>query len=104
MEPGASEAHNQGMARDALARRLSREEADCIDFDDAIEAYLDGGDPLEMLQASLRVLGSALPLDEEKAKVMAALTGCTTVLVDYDDAARAVRGWFALVAEPGARH
>jgi hypothetical protein len=48
-------------------------------------------------------MGSDMPLSE-KAETIAPLTGGTHVLDDYDDDARAVRRWFALIAEPGARH
>jgi hypothetical protein len=57
-----------------------------------------------LLRASALVMGSDIPLDEEKAEAIAALTGCPYVLEDYGDAARAVRRWFATMAEPGARH
>jgi hypothetical protein len=86
------------------ARHISRAEAGCIDFDDALEMYLDGGDAEELLRASALVVGSTIPLDEERAEIIAVVTGCACVPVDYDDAGRAVRRWFALVAEPGARH
>jgi hypothetical protein len=76
----------------------------CIEFDAALEAYLEGGDAEELLRAAALVMGSAVPLDEEKAGIIALLTGCPCALEDYDDAARTVRRWFALMAEPGARH
>ena len=82
----------------------SREKADCIDFDDALEAYLDGGAPAELLRAACTVAGTAIPLHAEQAEVISELTGCACQLLDYDDAGRAVRRWFALMAEPGARH
>jgi hypothetical protein len=88
----------------ARARYLSREEAGCIGFDAALETYMETGDAEELLCASALVLGSSIPLDEERAEVIAALTGCSCVLADYDDGARAVRRWFALMAERGARH
>ncbi|HEY7548307.1 MAG TPA: hypothetical protein VH913_02185 [Hyphomicrobiaceae bacterium] len=85
---------------------MSRPDNDtaCIEFDAALEAYLDGGDAEELLRTATLVMGSAVLLDEERAGVIALLTGCTCVLEDYDDAARAVRRWFATTAEPGARH
>ena len=85
---------------------MSRPDRDtaCIEFDAALEAYLDGGDAEELLRASALVMGSTVPLDEEKAGVIALLTGCTCVLDDYDGAARAVRRWFAQMAAPGARN
>ena len=90
--------------RTARAQHISREEAGCIDFDQALEAYLDGADPEELLRAAALVLGSAMPLEPERAEIIAAVTGCRCELADYDDAGRAVRCWFAQMAEPGARH
>ena len=57
-----------------------------------------------LLRASALVLGSAVPLDEERAGIIAAVTGCRCEFADYDDAGRAVRRWFAVMGEPGARH
>jgi hypothetical protein len=92
-------------ARRRAARRIiDRETAGCIDFDAALEAYLNGGDPEELLRAAGMVIGSIIALDPEHALVLTELTGCTCELVDYDDAGRAVRRWFATMAEPGARH
>jgi hypothetical protein len=88
----------------ARARHISREEADCFDFDAALETYLDGGDAEDLLRAAILVLGSAVPLAPEHAEAIGELTGCTCMLEDYDDAGRAVRRWFALMGEPGARH
>ena len=51
------------------------------------------------------LVGSNIPLDAEVAEVVTDLTGTSgDELVDYDDAGRAVRRWFALTWEPGARH
>ena len=51
------------------------------------------------------LVGSAAELDPERAFIIAELTGtCCETLQDYDDAARAIKRWFALMAEPGARH
>jgi hypothetical protein len=85
---------------------MSRHDRDTarIEFDAALEAYLDGGDAEELLRAAALVMGSAVPLDEEKAGVIALLTGCTCVLANYDDAGRAIRRWFAMMGEPDARH
>jgi hypothetical protein len=90
--------------RFAARRSLDREQGGCIDFDAALEAYIFGGDAEELLRAAGNVLGSTIPLDPEHAEAIAALTGCHRELLDYDDAGRAVRRWFATMAEPGARH
>ena len=71
-------------------------------IDAALEAYLNGGDAEELLRAAALVLGSNIPLDEKLAETLADLT--TAICEDYDDAGRAVRRWFALMGEPGARH
>jgi hypothetical protein len=83
-----------------------REKSGAMDFDAALEAYIEGGDTEaeELLRAAGNVLGSTIPLDPEHAEAIADLTGCRCELVDYDDAGRAVRRWFAQMAEPGARH
>jgi hypothetical protein len=75
-----------------------------IDFDIALEAFLDGGDPEELLLAASAVRGSSIPLGREHAEAVAELTGCNHVLQDYDDAGRAVRLWFSVMGEPGVRH
>jgi hypothetical protein len=90
--------------RTAQARYVSRADAGCIDFDAALEAYLDGGDPEELLRAASLVIGSIVLLDPEYAWVIQKVTGADCELMDYDDAGRAVRSWFALMGEPGARH
>jgi hypothetical protein len=91
--------------RTAQARHVSREEAGCMDFDAALEAYLEGEDAENLLRATSMVVGSSIELDPERAFIVAELTGtCLEVLQDYDDAGRAVRRWFAQMQEPGARH
>ena len=93
------------MSRRTHASYMSCEEADCIAFDLALDAYLDGGDPEDLLGAAYMLVGSAAGLDPERAFIIAELTGtCCETLQDYDDAARAIKRWFALMAEPGARH
>ncbi len=55
------------MTRRTTARQrfIDRETSGAIDFDAALEAYLDGGDPEELLRAASVVLGSTIPLDPE---------------------------------------
>ena len=50
------------------------------------------------------MVGSTIPLDPEFAEYIAELTGTSHEIVDYDDAGRAIRRWFAAMWEPGARH
>jgi hypothetical protein len=57
---------------------------------------METGDAEELLRAPALVMGSTVPLDEDRAEALAALTGCACELADYDDAGRAVRRWFAL--------
>jgi hypothetical protein len=83
---------------------IDRDASGAIDFDADLEAYFEPGDAEELLRAAALVLGSTIPLDEAHADTIAALTSCTCDLADYDDAGRAVRRWFATMAEPGARH
>jgi len=91
--------------RTAIAGHITREEEECIDFDAEFDAYLEGGDVGALLRAAYKVAGSAVEMDPKRAFVVAELTGAQDEqLVDYDDAGRAVRRWFALMAEPGARH
>jgi hypothetical protein len=93
------------MIRRASARHLiDREISACVEFDCALVDVATGGDPEELRCAAGLVTGSSIPLDPEHALVVAELTGCTSDLLDYDDAGRAVRRWFALMDEDGARH
>ena len=82
----------------------NREVAACIDFDCALQDYLEKGEAEELLCAAALVIGTRIPLGPQHAKGIADLTGRGCKLVDYDDAGRAVRGWFATMQEPGARH
>ena len=82
-----------------------RETQGAIHFDAALEGYACGYDDSEvLLRAAGLVIGSTLPLDPEHAAAIASLTGATRELLDYDDAGRAVRCWFALLAEHSTRH
>ena len=92
------------MPRSAQARIIDRAAFSAITFDAALEAYMETGEAEDLSEAAALVLGSDIPLDEEKAHMVALITGCPCMLEDYDDAARAVRRWFAQTAEPGARH
>jgi hypothetical protein len=91
--------------RTAISRHITREEEGCLDFDAELDAYLEGGDAGALLRAAYAVAGSAIQMDPKRAFVVAELTGaCDELLVDYDDAGRAVRRWFATMWEPGVRH
>ena len=91
--------------RTAQARYISREEAVCIAFDAALEAYLDGGDPERLLQVAGMVIDCDLPMHQELADIVCGMTGTFDILIEtYGDAAHAIRRWFATMAEPGARH
>jgi len=93
------------MTRRTPARGIAdREVAACIDFDCALQDYLERGEAEGLLCAAALVLGSRIPLGPQHAKAIAELTGCGCTLQDYDDAGRAVRRWFAIMAESGARH
>ena len=92
------------MTRSAARRRDDRGLDGAINFDAALEAYLQRGDPEDLLCAAGLMVGSTIALNSEIADIVADLTGTADELADYDDAARAVRRWFATCAEPGARH
>jgi hypothetical protein len=84
---------------------ITPEEADCIAFHAELDAYLDDGGIGGLLDAACEVAGSMIEMDPKRAFAVAELTGTRDeLLVDYDDASRAIRIWFALMAEPGARH
>jgi hypothetical protein len=76
-----------------------REAQKALNFDVALKAYLDGGDPEELRRAAGLVIGSTVPLDPDHAEAIAKLTGTTCELADYDDASRAIRRWFAMMDE-----
>jgi hypothetical protein len=66
---------------------------------------LNGGAAEDLLRAARMLVGSSAQLNPERAFIIAELTGtCCEMPQDYDDAGRAVWRWFALMAEPGARH
>jgi len=90
-------------SRTAARGIADREVAGCIDFDCALQDYLERGEAEELLCAAALVLGSRIPLGPQHAKGIADLTGTDCELVDCDDAGRAVRRWFALMEEDGAR-
>jgi hypothetical protein len=87
------------------ARRDVRETAGCIDFDAALEAYLEGSDPERLLRAAGRIIDCKLPIDPKHADTISRLTDHLDIEIEtYDDAGRAVRHWFALMGEDSARH
>ena len=89
----------------AQARYIDeREESGAVDFDAALAAYLDGGDPEELLQAAGKVIDCNLPLTAEHAEQVSALTAEAVEIETYADAAQAVRRLFATMREPEARH
>ena len=87
------------MTRRATARRIDLEAEGAITFDATLAAYLT--EPCidtaeDLLRAASLVLGSTIEIDPVRAETVAKLTGTTCDLTDYDDAARAVRHWFAV--------
>ena len=91
--------------KSARARQTDeRELSGAIDFDAALEAYLEGSDPEELLQAAGKVIDCHLPLAPEHAAHVSALTAEPIEIETYSDAAHAIRRWFATMREPGARH
>jgi hypothetical protein len=93
------------MTRRSTARRLDRETSGAIGFDTALVAYLEGGDPERLLQAAGVIIDCELPMTREYADIVCGLTGTFDILIEtYGDAAHAIRRWFAVMGEPGARH
>ncbi len=93
------------MTRRSTTRRLDRGTSGAIDFDAALAAYLDGGDPERLLQAAGKVIDCNLPIDPEHADEISVLTDHLDIEIEtYGDAAHAIRRWFATMREPGARH
>lgn len=93
------------MTRRSTTRRLDRATSGAIDFDAALRAYLDGDDPERLLQAAGKVIDCGLPIAPEHADTISRLTDHLDIEIEtYSDAAHAIRRWFALTREPGARH
>jgi hypothetical protein len=62
-------------SRTAHPWHITREEADCIEFDAEFDAYLKGGEVGALLRASYKVAGSAIEMDPKRAFTLAELTG-----------------------------
>ena len=94
------------MSSRTAARRVDdREASGAIDFDCALEDYINGGDPEALLQAAGKAIHCNLPIAAEHADRISALTDHLDIEIEtYGDAARAIRLWFATCEEPGARH
>jgi hypothetical protein len=92
--------------RTAQARYIDeRETSSAIDFDAALEAYLEGGNPERLLQAAGKVIDCNLPINPKHADTVSVLTDRLDIEIEtYSDAAHAIRRWFAVMREPGARH
>jgi hypothetical protein len=88
--------HRSNARRRAVRRRLDREAA----FVAAPEAYHHGGNPEAVLQAAGSVIDSNRPIAPEHADTISVVTDNLNIV----DAGRAVRRWFAQMAEPGAGH
>jgi hypothetical protein len=87
------------------AGRIDREAQGAFDFEAALEAYLNGGDPEDLLRAAGMAIECNLPMTRELADIVCGLTGNFDILIEtYSDAAYAIRWWFALMEEDGARH
>jgi hypothetical protein len=75
------------------------------DFDAALEAYLEGGDPERLLLAADNVIDCNLPIDPKHGDTISVLIDHVDIEIEtYSDAAHAIRRWFALMDEDGARH
>ena len=86
-------------------RSIDRETSGATDFDSALEAYLNGGGYEELLQAAGKVIDCDLPIAPEHADTISKMTDHLDIEIEtYGDAAHAIRRWFAMMGEPGARH
>jgi hypothetical protein len=83
----------------------ARETSGAIDFDAALEAYLNGGSYEELLRAAGKVIDYSLPFAPEHADAISTLTDYLDIEIEtYGDAAHAIRRWLFQMREPGARH
>lgn len=81
----------------------ARETSGAIDFDAALEVYLDGGSHEELLRAAGKVIDCDLPFAPEHADTISKLTDHLDLEIEtYGDAAHAIRRWFFQMREPGA--
>jgi hypothetical protein len=83
----------------------AREASGAIDFDAALEAYLNGGAHEDLLRAAGKVIDCDLPFAPERADTISTLTDRLDIEIEtYGHAAHAIRHWFFQMREPGARH
>jgi hypothetical protein len=75
-----------------------------IEFDAALEAYIEGADGEELLRAAASILDSDVPLDPTRAGWIAEMAGSTKPLDTYSDGAHAVRRYFAMLEDRGTEH
>jgi hypothetical protein len=81
----------------------ARETSGAIDFDVALEAYLERGNHEELLRAAGKVIDCDLPFAAEHADTISKLTDNLDIEIEtYGDAAHAIRRWFFQLREPGA--
>ena len=94
------------MSRRSAARRVpDRETSGAVDFDAALEGYIQGSNPEELLRGAGKVIDCNLLIDPKPADTISELTDNLNIEIQtYADAAHAIRRWFALTWEPGARH
>ena len=78
-----------------------RETSGATDFDAGLQAFLEGGNPEELLRAAGLVINCNLPMDAGHAAAVSALTDDPYEIESYSDAAHAIRRWFAAAREPG---
>jgi len=81
----------------------ARETSGAIDFDTALEAYLDGRGHEALLRAAGKVIDCDMPFAPEHADTISELTDQLDIEIEtYGDAAHAIRLWFIQMREPGA--
>jgi hypothetical protein len=81
----------------------ARETSGAIDFDAALEAYLDGRGHEALLRAAGKVIDCDMPFPPEHADTISKLIDHLDIEIEtYGDAAHAIRLWFFRMREQGA--
>jgi hypothetical protein len=90
-----------------VTRRIAqaRETSGAIDFDAALEAYLNGGNHEDLLRAAGKLIDCDLPFSPERADTISNLTDDLDIEIEtYGDAAHAIGRWLFQMRKSGARH
>jgi hypothetical protein len=81
----------------------ARETSGAVDFDAALEAYLDGRGHEALLRAAGKVIDCDMPFSAEHADTISKLIDHLDIEIEtYGDAAHAIRLWFFQMRGQGA--